>query len=375
MHGQGPVLYDNDEKRLRANRTPCATRNQPNIPSLRKPELGGHRGEPSPGLALARLKSRPTTLELLLPHVLPSTASSAATWSAGWSAERDDAALAHADRADLPQARHRAAEVLTLHSDRGAPMTSKCTAQTVFADLGVTRSLSRLELSPTTPSPARSSVEDQVGKYHPIRFPAKRRYPSPPSPYVGAGRRLPLVQHRAHPPWRNRQSSPPDRRCTSAAPAHRGRQHRRDPAPQTPRPSSILNASFDGIHHPCPFGRSGLVRRHLPNATTNSASSLSGLIELLNAHGPVALERAIASALQSDAAYLGGVRHRASSRSERHHRPAAQRIRQAPTARACPARRPAAAHPLGAPPRPRRLRPPARRIRLQRRRYTPRRQQ
>ena len=34
-----------------------------------------------------------------------------------------------------------------------------------------------------------------------------------------------------------------------------------------------------------------------------------GLIELLNAHGPVALERAIAAALQSDAAYLGGVRH------------------------------------------------------------------
>ena len=34
-----------------------------------------------------------------------------------------------------------------------------------------------------------------------------------------------------------------------------------------------------------------------------------GLIELLNAHGAVALERAITAALQSDAAYLGGVRH------------------------------------------------------------------
>ena len=30
---------------------------------------------------------------------------------------------------------------------------------------------------------------------------------------------------------------------------------------------------------------------------------------MLNAHGPVALECAIAAALQSDAAYLGGVRH------------------------------------------------------------------
>ena len=95
-----------------------------------------------------------------------------------------------------------------------------------------------------------------------------------------------------------------------------------------------------------------------------------GRLDKLTASGaidqPVALERAIASALDADAAYLGGVRHRASSRSERHHRPAAQRIRQAPTARTCPARRPAAAHPLGAPPRPRRLRPPERRIRLRR---------
>ena len=33
-------------------------------------------------------------------------------------------------------------QVLTLHSDHGAPMTSKCTAQ-LLADLGVTRSLSR----------------------------------------------------------------------------------------------------------------------------------------------------------------------------------------------------------------------------------------
>ena len=34
-----------------------------------------------------------------------------------------------------------------------------------------------------------------------------------------------------------------------------------------------------------------------------------GLIELLNAHGPAALERAIAAALQADAPHLAGVRH------------------------------------------------------------------
>ena len=39
---------------------------------------------------------------------------------------------------------------LTLHSDRGAPMTSKCTAQ-LLADLGVTRSLSRPQVSDDNP--------------------------------------------------------------------------------------------------------------------------------------------------------------------------------------------------------------------------------
>ena len=54
------------------------------------------------------------------------------------------------------------------------------------------------------------------------------------------------------------------------------------------------------------------------------------------------------------------------------HRPATQGIQPTPAARPRPARRPAAAHPLGASPRPRRLRPPARRIRLRQPRCTPR---
>ena len=40
--------------------------------------------------------------------------------------------------------------MLTLHSDRGTPMTSKCTAQ-LLADLGVTRSLSRPHVSDDNP--------------------------------------------------------------------------------------------------------------------------------------------------------------------------------------------------------------------------------
>lgn len=61
-------------------------------------------------------------------------------------------------------------DVLTLHSDRGAPMTSKCTAQ-LLADLGVTRSLSRPQVSDDNPF---SEAQFKTLKYHPgfpSRFP------------------------------------------------------------------------------------------------------------------------------------------------------------------------------------------------------------
>ncbi len=53
--------------------------------------------------------------------------------------------------------------VLTLHSDRGAPMTSKCTAQ-LLADLGITRSLSRPQVSDDNPF---SEAQFKTLKYHP----------------------------------------------------------------------------------------------------------------------------------------------------------------------------------------------------------------
>ncbi len=58
--------------------------------------------------------------------------------------------------------------VLTLHSDRGAPMTSKCTAQ-LLADLGVTRSLSRPQVSDDNPF---SEAQFKTLKYHP-GFPSR----------------------------------------------------------------------------------------------------------------------------------------------------------------------------------------------------------
>ena len=80
--------------------------------------------------------------------------SSAATRSAGWSqtgrTRRWPVVL-------IEETCHKQGvqpQVLTLHSDRGAPMTSKCTAQ-LLADLGVTRSLSRPQVSDDNPFAAR----------------------------------------------------------------------------------------------------------------------------------------------------------------------------------------------------------------------------
>ena len=63
----------------------------------------------------------------------------------------------------------------------------------------------------------------------------------------------------------------------------------------------------DRLHHAAPsskalFAAAAMRNHHLGVLTR-------GLIKLLDAHGPVALERAIAAALQSDAASLASVRH------------------------------------------------------------------
>ncbi len=78
-------------------------------------------------------------------------------------AERESAALASRliEQSCLKQGIE--PQVLTLHSDRGAPMTSKCTAQ-LLADLGVTRSLSRPRVSDDNPF---SEAQFKTLKYHP----------------------------------------------------------------------------------------------------------------------------------------------------------------------------------------------------------------
>jgi putative transposase len=61
-------------------------------------------------------------------------------------------------------------DILTLHSDRGSPMTAKCTAQ-LLADLGVTQSLSRPRVSDDNPY---SESHFKTLKYHP-GFPRRFR--------------------------------------------------------------------------------------------------------------------------------------------------------------------------------------------------------
>ena len=71
--------------------------------------------------------------------------------------------------------------------------------------------------------------------------------------------------------------------------------------------SAREHRATDRLHHAAPSAKALFVAAAERNHHLGVLAR--GLIELLNAHGPVALERAIAAALQSDAAYLGGVRH------------------------------------------------------------------
>ena len=85
-------------------------------------------------------------------------------YTVGWMvAERESSALAARliEQTCLNQGIE--PQMLTLHSDRGAPMTSKCTAQ-LLADLGVTRSLSRPQVSDDNPF---SEAQFKTLKYHP----------------------------------------------------------------------------------------------------------------------------------------------------------------------------------------------------------------
>ena len=85
-------------------------------------------------------------------------------YAVGWMvADRENSALAACLIEETCHKQGVRPQILTLHSDRGAPMTSKCTAQ-LLADLGVTRSLSRPQVSDDNPF---SEAQFKTLKYHP----------------------------------------------------------------------------------------------------------------------------------------------------------------------------------------------------------------
>ena len=71
--------------------------------------------------------------------------------------------------------------------------------------------------------------------------------------------------------------------------------------------SGRTHRATDRLHHAAPSAKALFAAAAERNHHLGVLAR--GLIELLNAYGPLALERAIAAALDSDAAYLGGVRH------------------------------------------------------------------
>ena len=85
-------------------------------------------------------------------------------YAVGWMvADRENAALAGRLIEETCTKYDVNPDVLTLHSDRGSPMTAKCTAQ-LLADLGITRSLSRPQVSDDNPF---SEAQFKTLKYHP----------------------------------------------------------------------------------------------------------------------------------------------------------------------------------------------------------------
>jgi putative transposase len=85
-------------------------------------------------------------------------------YAVGWMvADRENSALAGRLIEETCNQQGVQPDMLTLHSDRGSPMTSKGTAQ-LLADLGVTRSLSRPQVSDDNPF---SEAQFKTLKYHP----------------------------------------------------------------------------------------------------------------------------------------------------------------------------------------------------------------
>ena len=145
---------------LDANQPVRERRNQRSHPCYTKPELVATGPNQTWSWDITRLRGPKRWTSFYL-YVLLDIFS---RYVVGWMvADRENAALAATLIEETCLKQGIEPQVLTLHSDRGAPMTSKCTAQ-LLADLGVTRSLSRPQVSDDNPF---SEAQFKTLKYHP----------------------------------------------------------------------------------------------------------------------------------------------------------------------------------------------------------------
>ena len=143
-----------------ANQPVRERRNQRSHPCYTKPELVATGPNQTWSWDITRLRGPKRWTSFYL-YVLLDIFS---RYVVGWMvADRENAALAATLIEETCLKQGIEPQVLTLHSDRGAPMTSKCTAQ-LLADLGVTRSLSRPQVSDDNPF---SEAQFKTLKYHP----------------------------------------------------------------------------------------------------------------------------------------------------------------------------------------------------------------
>ena len=145
---------------LAANQPVRERRNQRSHPCYTKPELVATGPNQTWSWDITRLRGPKRWTSFYLYVLLDIFSRCVVGWMV---ADRENAALAATLIEETCLKQGIEPQVLTLHSDRGAPMTSKCTAH-LLADLGVTRSLSRPQVSDDNPF---SEAQFKTLKYHP----------------------------------------------------------------------------------------------------------------------------------------------------------------------------------------------------------------
>ena len=231
---------------LAADRPVRDRRNQREHPQYTKPELVATAPNPTGSWDIPKLLG-PTKGTCFPLYVVLDIFS---RYAVGWMvADRENSALAGRLIEATCHKQGVQPQVLTLHSDRGTPMTSKGTAQRL-ADLGVTRSLSRPQVSDDNPF---SEAQFKTLKYHPD-FPGRFHDIAAATAFCRTFFRWYNTEHRHAHPGRRSSPSNPER----AGPARTHSSSRLDPSsrtlrsrdPKTRRPSrSGLDQSTRNIHN------------------------------------------------------------------------------------------------------------------------------